>query len=361
MYHYNTYKNENTGVGIGNRFEEKITSSPRSKKVKTNGKDSVYTAGEYDQLKYYFRDVGNEPLLTKKQEAKLSAKMRQLENSIFRIDRILSQKEQMGLRSEPYRAFGMRTYIKYRKVLQKTYDIAKNKFIKSNLKLVIRFAAGYSGKGLPLSDLIQEGNIGLIKAVEKFDHRKGFRFSTYATWWINQALTRAFYEQTRKIKVPIRVIEQANIIYRLTSNEANGEVSNTEVDKLAGTTGWSQKVINNAISVTNMQFVYFDAPATENNKPLGETFANNLPETDEHLIRISLSTTINQALTTLTHRERDILKMRYGIDEGEVYTLDQIGNMYDLTRERIRQIERRALKKIRRKDRDLSLQDYLQV
>ena len=348
---------------------------------KSNGKQRVIPDEDYKLLQSYFREVGTESLLTAKDELRIATKIkkynaraRKLEAFIndltergsgkIKVERVCECRRNGGARGRQH--VSLKTTLNRLPALLRAYrnkeTYNKDKFIKSNLRLVISIAKNYMGRGLPLADIIQEGNIGLIKAVEKFDPSKGYRFSTYASWWIIQSITRSLFDQTRVIRIPVRVLEQANKITRTANmlRHENGE--NPDIENIAQEAGLSVKKVNKVIKATSTNIVYLDA-VNPNNGEAKNSFIDFIPDTrpttDTLLAKVSMTEKIEEALANLTDREEDILRMRFGIGYDESYTLDEIGNRYSLTRERIRQIERRALKKLRQLSNGGVLKDFI--
>ncbi|HKQ32141.1 MAG TPA: RNA polymerase sigma factor RpoD/SigA [Thermodesulfobacteriota bacterium] len=350
---------------------------------KSNGKQRVIPDEDYKLLQSYFKEVGTESLLTATDELRIATKIkkynaraRKLEVMIGKLAEgslgVKTQKvcecRQSGKKSKAGHAPrpSLKTILNRMSALLRAYKnketYNKDKFIKSNLRLVISIAKNYMGRGLPLADIIQEGNIGLIKAVEKFDPSKGYRFSTYASWWIIQSITRSLFDQTRVIRIPVRVLEQANKITRTANmlRHENGE--NPDIENIAQEAGLSVKKVNKVIKATSTNIVYLDA-VNPNNGEAKSSFIDFIPDTrpatDTLIAKVSMTEKIEEALSSLTDREEDILRMRFGIGYDESYTLDEIGNRYSLTRERIRQIERRALKKLRQLSNGSVLKDFI--
>jgi RNA polymerase primary sigma factor len=318
----------------------------------------------------YFKDVAIEPLLTRKQEVEISAKIKKCEARVREIkstiDELSKKKEVNGKRNGHGngRGKGLSKRIERLNAFMKGYSgwakELKQRFVKANLRLVVSIAKRYMGRGLPFPDLIQEGNMGLVRAVERFDHTKGFRFSTYAAWWIYQAISRSLLHQTRPIRVPVYVLEQASNIYRISAmlhKEMGRKPMPEEVAERIGiSTEGVKKILESKDDVVSL-----DSPRLEGEKTalLDSIADENSPPPDSIMANVALRKRIREALSLLTPREEEIVRLRFGIDQETTYTLDEIGKRFDLTRERIRQIEKDALKKIATSDMEEILKSFL--
>ena len=299
-----------------------------------------------DPVRMYFQEIGRFPLLTPQQEVELAMQM------------------ESGIRADDKLAATEVLPVSERIILERagcSADRARKRLVEANLRLVVSIAKKYVGRGLGLLDLIQEGNLGLIRAVEKFDYRKGFKFSTYATWWIRQAVTRALADQSRTIRVPVHMVETINKLARaqrtlmqdLNREPTIGDIA-IEMEMEPGRVSELRRIAQDPISLE---------------MPLGEeedsTLGDFVEDTDAEVpVEVAsfklLQEYLSLALVGLNDRERQVLIMRFGLADGKIRTLEQVGEHFQVTRERIRQIETKALAKLRQPARAKHLEGYLE-
>jgi RNA polymerase sigma factor (sigma-70 family) len=296
-----------------------------------------------DLVRRYLADIGRHPLLAKADEARLAtlvetgqAALKQIDDAGCHGPVTLSTSRQRQL-----------------KAAVTAGDDAAALFVSSNLRLVVSIAKRYQGSGLPLLDLIQEGNLGLIHAVAKFDHHKGFKFSTYATWWIRQGISRGISNTGRVIRLPIHASDDA-VVLRRTSEEMMSTLGRQPTtDELTATLGWPDGRVDTVRSFAEEPLSLSAAFAPEGDGEIGDLLADrNAVEPDEAAVLASVAINVDTLLAELPDRDRTVLRLRYGLDGGNPQTLDQVGARLHLSRERIRQIEAKAMAKLRQPSSD---------
>jgi RNA polymerase primary sigma factor len=298
-----------------------------------------------DLVRQYLREIGRVPLLTAADEVSLA---RAVEAGLFAEERLanaakLSPQERADLDELALRG-----------------RLAKDRLIESNLRLVVSVAKRYVGRGLPMLDLIQEGNVGLIRAVEKFDYTKGYKFSTYATWWIRQAISRALADQSRTIRMPVHVVETMNKVLRVQRRlmqEMGREASPAEIAKETGIE--ESRVIELLSLAPEPVSLHTPVGETEENE-LGDLIEDSDVEApSEFVTHQLLREDLDAILRSLGERERQVVRLRYGLEDGQQHTLEEVGKAFGVTRERVRQIEAKTLAKLRHGRWAQALRDYL--
>jgi RNA polymerase nonessential primary-like sigma factor len=296
-----------------------------------------------DLVRVYLNGIGRTALLTAAQEVELA---KRIEAGVFAQHMLESETFGGALESEL-------------EALVRDGHRAKNHLLEANLRLVVSLAKRYTGRGMPLLDLIQEGNLGLIRAVEKFDYTKGFKFSTYATWWIRQAITRGMADQGRTIRLPVHLVEQVNKLARIKRDLHQQLGREATHDELAVEVGLTPEKVADLLDHARDP-VSLDMPVgSEEDAPLGD-FIEDGEATDAESAVISglLHDDLRRVLATLDEREQSVIRLRYGLDDGQPHTLDQIGKRFGLSRERVRQIEREVMSKLRQGERAERLRAY---
>lgn len=293
-----------------------------------------------DPVRMYLREIGQVRLLRAEDERTLAQAMRDGDAELARRNR-----------DEDYDQF----------IIDHGME-ARRKLTEANLRLVVSVAKKYIGRGMNLLDLIQEGNIGLIRAVEKFDHTKGYKFSTYATWWIRQAITRAIADQARTIRIPVHMVETINKVVRTSRSllqELGREPTTEEIGRALDLTPEKVREIMKVAQTP----VSLETPiGEEEDSNLGDFIPDELGQAPSEAASVQmLRESVEDVLGSLSERERDVLRLRFGLDDGRSRTLEEVGREFNVTRERIRQIEAKALRKLRHPSRSKKLRDFLEA
>jgi len=360
-------------------IDEEFDSVPETSREipKTVNNNNAIVNHELRLVNAYFQEVSAETLLTPQEEAQVAAKIKVCESgareSKRNIEKLIGEKLgtdsvkfqievnrylETGIRGlSPHQtkfAHKERKLValllgRYKAFSNKGMQL-RNRFIKSNLRLVASIAKRFVGRGVTFLDLIQEGNLGLIKAVERFDHTKGYRFSTYACWWINQAMTRGIFNQTRTVKMPAYLLEKAGKVRHVKRVLSKENEREPYAEEIAEKAQMSVENVKRILEAGGNRVVRLDTPvwAGENATYLDFVEDSGSTGVDSLIAEISVPANIDSALLKLNLREREVVKMRFGIGYECTYTLDEIGKKFNLTRERIRQIEKKALERMKR-------------
>ena len=298
--------------------EAVIAKNPDAKEIDLEATISKNIAVD-DPVRMYLKEIGKVPLLTAQEEIDLAKRMEEGD------------------------------------------EYAKQKLCEANLRLVVSIAKKYVGRGMLFLDLIQEGNLGLIKAVDKFDWTKGYKFSTYATWWIRQAITRSIADQARTIRIPVHMVETINKLIRVSRQLLQEEGREPTPDEIAEEMGISVEKVREILKIAQEPVSLVTPIGEEEDSHLGDFIPDDdVPAPAEAAAFSMLKEQLVDVLGTLTEREQKVLKLRFGLEDGRARTLEEVGRKFDVTRERIRQIEAKALRKLRHPTRSKKLKDYLE-
>ena len=285
--------------------------------------DLLEGIGTEDPVRMYLKEIGKIPLLSPEEEIELGRQMEE------------------GNEQEK--------------------EAARKKLAEANLRLVVSIAKRYMGRGMALLDLIQEGNLGLIKAVEKFDYRKGFKYSTYATWWIRQAITRAIADQARTIRIPVHMVETINRTHRVSRQLLQEYGREPKPEEIAKEMSLPAERVREILKISQEPVSLETPVGEEDDSHLGDFIQdNNIPVPAEEAAYTLLREQLEEVMETLTEREQKVIRLRYGLGDGRPRTLEEVGKEFHVTRERIRQIEAKALRTLRHPSRSRVLKDYLE-
>jgi len=351
---------ETTVVVLGPEFDsddlDEDEDAPRKRVRQSGPKDALrfgnsQGGGSSDPVRMYLKEIGRVPLLTGPEEVALAK----------RIERGIAASEELADMAASDRLTSLDP-IERRRMERRVADgdHAKAELTQANLRLVVSIAKRYVGRGMLILDLIQEGNLGLMRAVEKFDYTKGFKFSTYATWWIRQAITRAIADQARTIRIPVHMVESINKVHRVQRQMIQELEREPTVEELA------EKVDMTPARVREIMRISQDPLSLDS--PVGEEDDSNLADfiedqqaeaPAEMAARKMLGDAVLEALDELNDREKAVVRLRFGLDDGQARTLEEVGKEFGVTRERIRQIESKTLAKLRHPHRSQKLRDYL--
>ncbi len=309
-------------------------------------------SGTSDPVRMYLREIGRVPLLTATEEVELA---KRIEAGAEASERLADLDAAGDLGALPVDESGALQH------LADDGDEAKSALIQANLRLVVSIAKRYVGRGMQFLDLIQEGNMGLMRAVEKFDYTKGFKFSTYATWWIRQAITRSIADQARTIRIPVHMVESINRVHRVQRQMVQELEREPSVDELAEAVGMTADRVRE-IQRISLDPLSLDSPVGEEDDSYLADFIKDdgAEEPLDAATRQMLQEAVKDVLDELNDREREVVIMRFGLDDEQARTLEEVGKTFGVTRERIRQIESKTLAKLRHPHRSQKLRDYLE-
>lgn len=311
-----------------------------------------------DPVRMYLKEIGRVPLLSAEEEISLAKRMEagmEAELAITELETAIEEEKKAAKKEK------ITKEIEDKKLIIADGKRAAQDLSKANLRLVVSIAKRYVGRGMLFLDLIQEGNLGLIKAVEKFDYRKGYKFSTYATWWIRQAITRAIADQARTIRIPVHMVETINKIIRINRQLLQELGREPAPSEIAERMDMPEERVREILKISQ-EPVSLETPiGEEEDSHLGDFIQDdNVPVPADAAAFTMLREQLDEILDTLTERERKVLTLRFGLIDGRARTLEEVGKEFSVTRERIRQIEAKALRKLRHPSRSKRIKDYLE-
>jgi RNA polymerase primary sigma factor len=323
---------------------------PELAAVRAASRPTHSEGGSFDPVRMYLKEIGKVPLLTAEQEVMLA---KRIEAGLHASEKLAAEELEAAEISDNQRAS--------LQAVQRDGELARRQLTEANLRLVVSIAKRYVGRGMALLDLIQEGNLGLIRAVEKFDYTKGFKFSTYATWWIRQAITRAIADQARTIRIPVHMVETMNKVLRIQRQMLQELGREPTVEEIAAKVEMAPDKVREIQRIA-LEPVSLETPVGEEDDSLLGDFVEdpNVIAPATAAARALLSEAIEEALQELNDRERAVVRLRFGLDDGQIRTLEEVGKEFGVTRERIRQIESKTLAKLRHPTRSQRLRDYLE-
>ena len=348
-----------TTASAAKAIEAAATKAKAEAKAKVLASIKVGPKGVYteDSIRVYLQEIGRIRLLRPDEEIELARKIADL----LHLEELAAQFESDNGKlpdTKEWAALVEMPVIRFRRRLMLGRR-AKEKMVQSNLRLVVSIAKKYMNRGLSFQDLIQEGSLGLIRAAEKFDHEKGYKFSTYATWWIRQAITRAIADQSRTIRLPVHLYETISRIKKTTkvlSQEFGRKPTEEEIAESMEMTIEKLRFIAKSAQLP----ISLETPiGKEEDSRLGDFIEADIENPEQDVAKNLLREDLEGVLATLSPLERDVLRLRYGLDDGRMKTLEEIGQIFDVTRERIRQIEAKALRKLRHPNRNGVLKEYI--
>ncbi len=338
-------------VSKSTQMDGEDISAARQQRERTHALSSDRLSRSTDSTRVYMQEIGRVPLLTQREEVRLAEKIAQG----------MAAEEELALHSaaetldsiEPARRSRLERHVRIG-------DAAKSDLTQANLRLVVSIAKRYAGRGIPLLDLIQEGNLGLMRAVEKFDHLKGFKFSTYATWWIRQAITRAIADQARTIRIPVHMVEIMSRVRREQRRLTQENGREPTMDELAECCNLTASRVEELLKIAQDPLSLDTPVGAEEDVSLADFVEDSRAiRPAEAATRKMLCVEIGEVLDQLNPREQEVVRLRFGLEDGRPRTLEEVGRAFGVTRERIRQIESKTLAKLRHPQRSEHLKSYL--